>query len=343
MKKALIFDQYLDTLGGGERYTLSFAKVLSDNGYSVEVAWSNQQILSRAGTRFDLDFSKITTSDKAYQVLNSGNIFDKFKLTRGYDLIFWVSDGSFPYLFSKNNLVHFQVPFKKVKSNFLKNFLVTKFIYNSNFTKSVMDQHFPKFKGVVIYPPVDIEKFKTAKKTDLIIGVGRFGAQLNNKRQDVLINAFRKFYNNNKNYKLALLGGLNSTDNSIDSLKKLASGLPVEFKTNPDFNTIRDYCAKARFFWHATGYKVSESTNPEKVEHFGITTVEAISAGCIPIVIAKGGQKEIISTEELLCDSIDEIADKTQRAIDSKFTVNINIDKYSYNSFVQSLADLSIF
>jgi glycosyltransferase involved in cell wall biosynthesis len=37
-----------------------------------------------------------------------------------------------------------------------------------------------------------------------------------------------------------------------------------------------------------------ENRHPEKFEHFGITTVEAMASGCIPVVINKGGQVEII-------------------------------------------------
>ena len=33
------------------------------------------------------------------------------------------------------------------------------------------------------------------------------------------------------------------------------------------------------------------------MEHFGITTVEAMAAGCVPIVINAGGQPEIITPE----------------------------------------------
>ena len=33
------------------------------------------------------------------------------------------------------------------------------------------------------------------------------------------------------------------------------------------------------------------------MEHFGMTTVEAMSAGCIPVVINKGGQKEIVTSD----------------------------------------------
>ena len=51
---------------------------------------------------------------------------------------------------------------------------------------------------------------------------------------------------------------------------------------------------KAKLFWHGTGYGVDENVEPEKMEHFGITTVEAMSYGAVPVVINKGGQKETV-------------------------------------------------
>jgi len=42
------------------------------------------------------------------------------------------------------------------------------------------------------------------------------------------------------------------------------------------------------------GLNVDEEKNAIDVEHFGMTTVEAMSAGVVPIVINKGGQKEIV-------------------------------------------------
>ena len=41
-------------------------------------------------------------------------------------------------------------------------------------------------------------------------------------------------------------------------------------------------------------WEKTQTLHPEKFEHFGITTVEAMSAGCIPVVIDRGGQKEIV-------------------------------------------------
>src|SRR5262249_46021522 len=52
--------------------------------------------------------------------------------------------------------------------------------------------------------------------------------------------------------------------------------------------------AEGRLFWHTTGLSIDEDDQPQLAEHFGIATVEAMRAGCVPIVIASGGQREIV-------------------------------------------------
>ncbi|MFO7928518.1 MAG: glycosyltransferase, partial [Candidatus Humimicrobiaceae bacterium] len=66
-------------------------------------------------------------------------------------------------------------------------------------------------------------------------------------------------------------------------------------------------------FWHASGMGEDEEKHPEKFEHFGITTVEAMASGCIPIVINKTGQKEIIKNGQngFLFSSIEELKEIT--------------------------------
>lgn len=345
MKQVLIYDPYLDTLGGGERYVLSFGKSLSALGFQVQIAWYDESIINLASARFDQDYSQIVTNPGAYYSLQSNSIFKKYLLAKHFDLIFWVSDGSLPFLFSKQSIVHFQVPFKKIGGNFLVNKIksanIDKFIYNSLFTKSVLDKSLPKAKGLVLYPPVDLDKFQPGKKEKLIISVGRFFAPLNNKRQDVIIQAFSKLHSKQPEYQLVLLGGLVGMESQLNDLRAMAQGLPVTFIPNPDFATIQDYYARAQFFWHAAGFDVNEEKEPEKVEHFGITTVEAISAGCIPLVIAKGGQKEIIKSKELLCDTPEEIATKTIQIIEKNFVAEkIDISYYSLNSFREAVSKI---
>ena len=88
--RAAIHNPYLDTLGGGERYTLSFARVLLSLGYEVFLEWNDPSIIKKLETRFGMDLTALRTV---------GDI------RRGddYDLCFWVSDGSIPALRSRKS------------------------------------------------------------------------------------------------------------------------------------------------------------------------------------------------------------------------------------------------
>ncbi len=317
MKKALLFDPYMDTLGGGERYVLSFALGLIKNGYSVTLAWNSDKELREAEKRFGLDFSKIMVDSAAYDLCSQKSAYaERLNFTKDYDLIFWVSDGSLPFLFSKNNLIHLQVPFKKFGSNAvinnLKTVFVKKFVYNSNFTKEVLEKQLPASKGFVLYPPIDIDKLSSGEKENVILSVGRFDSPSHSKRQDVLVEAFKILSKKNKDFKLVLAGGLVGDETLMNKIKASAEGLNIEFVINPDFTELKSMYSKSKFYWHAAGYEVDEMKDPEKVEHFGMTTVEAMASGAVPIVISKGGQKEIVTPETgFLCETPEEIADKT--------------------------------
>ena len=317
MKKALIFDPYLDTLGGGERYALTFAQSLLNSGFRVEVAWKDAETLKKAEERFGLDLSGIKINKKAYELCTSNtSLFRKFLFTIRYGLIFWVSDGSLPFLFSRNNLIHFQVPFKTIGGNTfvnrIKTLFVHKFVYNSRFTADVHETYFPKNKSFILYPPVDTESFLPGKKENIILSVARFDSPSHSKRQDVLIDAFKILHKTSPDYQLFLVGGSHVESDTLEKLKEQAGSLPIKFVVNPDFDKLKSLYAKAKFFWHAAGYEIDENKDPEKVEHFGITTVESMAAGCVPVVIGKGGQKEILSEDTgFLCANAGEIAQST--------------------------------
>lgn len=328
MKKAIIFDPYLDTLGGGERYALTFALGLKNEGYQVEIAWPDKETIEKAQERFGLDLSSLKLNKKAYQLFTQKTgFFKKLFFTLRYRLIFWVSDGSLPLLFGRKNLIHFQVPFTKIGgsafSNKIKILFIHKFVYNSRFTMSVHERHFPKNKSFILYPPIDTQGFTSGKKEDIILSVARFDSPSHSKRQDILIEAFKKLNKKFPSYQLFLVGGSRGDSNTLEKLKTQAGNLPVKFIVNPDFDKLKQLYSKAKFFWHAAGYKIDETTDPEKVEHFGMTTVEAMAAGCVPVVIAKGGQKEIIKPGTgFLCNSPEEMAKETGGLIKNQLELN---------------------
>lgn len=298
MKKILIHDPYLDTLGGGERYCLTVAEYFLNQGWKVDILWDQKEVIDRSAQRFGLKISQVNLLGKKAP---DYSFFEKVKLTRNYDLVFWLSDGSVPFLFAKKNLIHFQVPFVGVNKwkfiNKIKFALVKKVVCNSKFTKKIIDKEF-RIKSSVLYPPIDIDQFKPGKKENFILAVGRFEQSMQAKRQDVLIKAFKQMVDEGlKNWQLVLIGGSLSEPSKNEflvQLKRLAKGYPIKILVNLPFFRLKNFYNKSKIFWHAAGFEINERVEPWRVEHFGITPVEAMAAGCVPIVMDKGGLKEIV-------------------------------------------------
>lgn len=60
--------------------------------------------------------------------------------------------------------------------------------------------------------------------------------------------------------------------------------------------------------------------NLKKVEHFGISTIEAMSSQGVPVVVGKGGLKEIVEHGEngFLWQTEDELIGDTMKLIENK-------------------------
>ena len=288
--RAAIYNPYLDTLGGGERYAMAVATTLAEHGYRVEVEWKDEGIKNTLEKRFNIDLKNVIFVES----VNKGD---------DYDFCFWVSDGSIPLLRARKNFLHFQFPFKDVSGktlfNRMKFFRIDKIICNSYFTKSFVDSAYG-VDSLVIYPPVDALQFKPGKKENLIISIGRFSQLTQAKRQDVLLRAFKKFYDSGfRDWRLVFAGGTEvGVDDFVAKLRKSAKGYPVKIMESPAFSQIRDLYSEAKIFWSAAGYGVDEKKEPLKVEHFGITLVEAMAAGVVPLAYDAGGHKEIVAHGE---------------------------------------------
>jgi glycosyltransferase involved in cell wall biosynthesis len=80
----------------------------------------------------------------------------------------------------------------------------------------------------------------------------------------------------------------------LEEVRALGAGAPVQLLANVSHEDMRGLYRRARIFWHAAGLGHDEATHPEQSEHFGAVTVEAMAAGCVPVVIRRGGQPEIV-------------------------------------------------
>ena len=66
----------------------------------------------------------------------------------------------------------------------------------------------------------------------------------------------------------------------------------VEIRTNFGGAELAALMPRVAVVWSFTG-GVGENTNPADSEHFGIAVVEAMSTGSIPVLVNRGGLREM--------------------------------------------------
>ncbi len=336
--RAAIYNPYFDTLGGGERYTASVIKALLEKGFDVDVEWNDPGLNKKLRDRFGI-------------IVDNARVVPSIERGDGYDLTFWVSDGSIPTLKSRKNILHFQVPFQKVGGSTLlsrmKMFRIDHVVCNSYFTKGIIDKEF-SVNSKVLYPPVDLDIFKSKRKENIILYVGRFSKLKQAKRQDVLIRAFKEMYDSGtlKNWKMILAGGAEVGDDDFSyELKKESETYPIRFIKSPGIKDLVSLYASARLYWSASGFGVDEIASPDKVEHFGLSVVEAMASGCVPLVFDSGGHREIVSNgaDGFLWKNEQELKSLTEDVLKSRHFLEIvkkaksKSEQFSYSKFVDTL------
>src|SRR5262245_31421472 len=172
----------------------------------------------------------------------------------------------------------------------------------------------------VVYPPVDTT-FDSVAKKPLILSIGRFSTMAHTKKQLEQMEAFRAIEGAASGWTYASVGGLNKRPENhafFERVRHAACGSSATVEANLSRASIRSLLERARIFWHATGLNENTDERPELAEHFGIATVEAMAAGCVPVVLDKGGQREIVTHGKtgFLWNTLDELRAYTLQLID---------------------------
>ncbi len=171
-------------------------------------------------------------------------------------------------------------------------------VSNSEFTRGWVDRWWGT-ESSILYPPVTMHE--PAQKQQVILNVGRFFAAEHghSKKQLELVQAFRQLCDHGTTgWTLHLVGGCAGEGESyLAQVRAAAEGYPVEVHPNASGEVLEDLYGRASIYWHASGLGEDAERHPARLEHFGITTAEAMSAGAVPVVIGLAGQLETVRGE----------------------------------------------
>ena len=131
-----------------------------------------------------------------------------------------------------------------------------------------------------------------------VLSVGRFFKGGHNKRQDIVIDAFRRIQESGvPGLHLALAGAIHPSPEGrawLRELQEMAHGLDCTFYPNVGRAELAALYERSAVLIHAAGFGVDADEFPERLEHFGITPIEAASFGCIPVVYGQGGPRDVV-------------------------------------------------
>lgn len=153
----------------------------------------------------------------------------------------------------------------------------------------------------VLPPPVRIYGDAGAgrRAPGRILSVGQFSSHANGKHQDALVEAFRALIEASArtDLELHLVGNVANDPASHEfylDVRRRARGLNVRFHLGAPPSVLRELYASSSYYWHAIGYRQSETLFPERVDPFAVPVIEAMSAGTIPLVYAAGGTADVV-------------------------------------------------
>ncbi|TMI29958.1 glycosyltransferase [Candidatus Bathyarchaeota archaeon] len=154
---------------------------------------------------------------------------------------------------------------------------IDRFLSVSNYTREFVKGIWGR-DSTTVYPPcpVKLYTFSNAVRENLVITIGRI---VEEKRMHIMLEIARKL----PDVKFAIIGSVASQEDNY--YKALRENAPdnLSFVLSP-LRKVREILGRAKVYVHCA-----------QGEHFGITIVEAMAAGCVPVVHDSGGPREIVT------------------------------------------------
>jgi len=282
--KIAIYNLHFATLGGGERQTCALAAHLAKK-HIVMMFVNSPVSIELIKASFGLDLSNV-------EIIHLEHKDHYMEITRCQpDLFINNSHGSNLPSPARHGIYMCMFPsFRMVDLSSYKTIAA-----NSRYTAKWIKRIWWRSSEVVYSACPDMGP--PSAKENIILNVGRFSTNRegHHKRQDSLLHAFKQLVDYGlRDWELHLVGRVGPTNRDgafVESLRSAALNYPIHIRPGIEFNELECLYQKSSIYWHATGLG---TIHPGRQEHFGISIVEAMSAGVVPVVINKGGPREII-------------------------------------------------
>jgi alpha-1,2-mannosyltransferase len=313
-----VFHPSLHNFGGGEFVALVVVNSLAKNGYDVQLLTSKkirqdevkkmmgEQIASSVkmifqpsythpGGSFDLfptSFNSLALKSKCDILVDtySNCVFPwtdvcyiHFPFLNRYDY-----SKVFPYLKHKHVRSLSGLPYL-LYARKIQNYKDKLIIANSQFTANSVKE-FINADVKVMYPPVAFNSFGQSSfskhdglREDLVVTVSRFSED---KKLETIPYIAKQTEKEVRFVIVGLLHDLKVYEALIKSLKRLGLTERVKIMPNAPKKELKDILRRAKIYLHTTFQ-----------EHFGISIVEAMASGCIPITHNSGGMIEFVPSK----------------------------------------------
>jgi glycosyltransferase involved in cell wall biosynthesis len=203
-------------------------------------------------------------------------------------------------------------------------------VANSKFIRDSLKSRFGK-DSVVIYPPVDVDIFRNdMNKEQRVLTISRYSQE---KNLEFAIDALNEI-----DTPYTIIGNTKTRvnelyyENLVTKIKNGKSTGKILLMKNIERNKVIESLKRSKVYFHASP------------ETFGISVVESIAAGCIPIVPNNSAHKETVPFDDLRYepDNKREAQEKIKKAISGGYDgllsqLRNSIGIYSKQSFKKSI------
>jgi glycosyltransferase involved in cell wall biosynthesis len=298
-----LYDPHLSTLGGGERYLLTIMEEALRVPDASVTLLSPEEPDPGGWRRLGIGIEE--AAFRWSRALDS----EVTAASTDLDLLVALSNEVPPLSHARRSVAMIQFPHRShrgPRGRLLRALRVSRapaalasydlFLCNSDFTRAHIRARLG-VEAVVLPPPVDLPPAAdrspptSGGREPVILSVGRFFSDWHSKNQHVLVEAFREL--DAPGWSLVLAGG-SDDERYVERVRRAAEGLPVTLRLDLPREELLGLYSRASLFWHAAGYGQDERRHPERLEHFGIATAEAMAHGAVPLVFPAGGSAELV-------------------------------------------------